>query len=264
MPPTQITQIYHHTSEPPLIFLAEEEPELQRSWDLLAYQEGTDTWAENQGEVWQYMGTTFHPQRKVWAHTFRHRCHPHTGERVYVYIPAHLSLTLDMLQPGPISYVVTICSPIGVNGTETIYGIYTHALLVIHTQEHGLPVRARTQTGARIYVRDAQLLARRPGHRFLPERIQLAWAAEHATPSAPAFTFHVDPIDNEVFTHSRRQETTNADQRQCPKCGSGRVIEISQLTHRWYCQNCHHQATGPHFDLTRTPVRLHSGNSHGL
>lgn len=59
--------------------------EWDRMWAALATLFG-DTSQTNDGETWQYMGT----QRKrggVWAHTFRHRCHPSTGGRLYHSIP---------------------------------------------------------------------------------------------------------------------------------------------------------------------------------
>lgn len=39
----------------------------------------------NTAEAWQYMGTERHG--RMWLHTFRHRCHPRTGDRVYERVP---------------------------------------------------------------------------------------------------------------------------------------------------------------------------------
>lgn len=233
----QVANIHQRDNKPPLIFLADEEDELQRAWDILTYAQGTDSWAENHGEVWQYMGTSFDTQKDGWQHTFRHRCHPQTNERIYVHVPARLALTLNELGSRPASYTVTTCSTIGLNNKETVYGIYTNALLIIYVEEHG----------ARIHYREAQLLTRRFGHRFLPESIKLAWAAEYATPEAPAFVFHTDPVDDEVFTYFRRHEIKRAEQTQCPNCGSGRTIQISETANRWYCKNCQYQAQRSNF-----------------
>lgn len=182
--PMRIAHI-HRNPGPPLIFLADDEPELQRAWEILAHQEQSDTLAEHAGEVWQYMGTTYNSARQAWTHEFRHRHHPRTGEREYRCIPAILALTLAELQPGPASYKVTYTTEIGFNGTETIYGIYTNALLIVGIENYG----------ARIYFGDATLVDRKLGDRYLPDSILLDWARQSATPTAPAFAFHVDPVD---------------------------------------------------------------------
>lgn len=203
-PSTMLIDLIHREPGSPLVFLADEatsracrgEPELQRAWEILAHTEQTDTLAEHAGEVWQYLGTSFDADRGEWVHTFRHRCHPRTEEREYRYIPARLALTLDELWPGPANYRVTVTTQIGFDGQHTIYGIYRDALLVIGVEKHG----------ARLYFGDAQLVDRRKGHRYLPRSVQLEWAAEYATPSAPAFTFQVDPVDDEVYAHVRSLE----------------------------------------------------------
>ena len=40
--------------------------------------------AEKDGEVWQYMGTGWRDGER--RHCFRHRLHPRTGKREYVYL----------------------------------------------------------------------------------------------------------------------------------------------------------------------------------
>ena len=45
---------------------------------------------ENNGEVWQFMGT--HYENKKLVHQFRHRCHPKDSKRIYINIPAHREL----------------------------------------------------------------------------------------------------------------------------------------------------------------------------
>ena len=69
-----------NTSHAGFVFLPPDDPEIQRAWQafvdpVLAYQ----------GEVIQYMGTSY---RDGWCHTFRHRCHPETHEPLYWHIPA--------------------------------------------------------------------------------------------------------------------------------------------------------------------------------
>jgi len=41
---------------------------------------------ENDGEIWQYMGTV--QINGEYVHQFRHRCHPSINKRVYRNIPA--------------------------------------------------------------------------------------------------------------------------------------------------------------------------------
>lgn len=64
-----------------MIYLDAEHPELQFAWATFP-----DPLEKNNGEVWQYMGTS---QREgIWTHTFRHRCHPTTNTPLYQHIPA--------------------------------------------------------------------------------------------------------------------------------------------------------------------------------
>jgi hypothetical protein len=57
-----------------------------RAWGILAshplnIELPDPPFASNNGEVWQYMGTSDK------YHTFRHRCHPVTTKREYCHIP---------------------------------------------------------------------------------------------------------------------------------------------------------------------------------
>lgn len=67
--------------------------EWDRMWKALAeltINVGQDDPMEcrNDCEYWQYMGTEFRGDvnSKKWQHCFRHRCHPRTLEREYVWI----------------------------------------------------------------------------------------------------------------------------------------------------------------------------------
>lgn len=68
-------------------------PEWDRMWQKLGenpFNAGSEnpTVCENLGECWQYMGTEFvgNEQGKKWMHCFRHRCHPKTNKRQYLWI----------------------------------------------------------------------------------------------------------------------------------------------------------------------------------
>ncbi|MBE7473122.1 MAG: hypothetical protein HS114_28665 [Anaerolineales bacterium] len=63
-------------------FLRPGHPDLKRAWAALP---GGPV-ALHHNEVWQYMGTWYLGGR--WVHQFRHRCHPHTGQRSVLNIPA--------------------------------------------------------------------------------------------------------------------------------------------------------------------------------
>jgi hypothetical protein len=54
---------------------------LESAWQLLPG--GPD--CENHNEVWQYMGSTYLGDGAA-VHTFRHRWHPSTDQRMYVKI----------------------------------------------------------------------------------------------------------------------------------------------------------------------------------
>lgn len=54
--------------------------ELIRAWVELV-----DPVSLNEGECWQYISTEMHD---TWRHVFRHRCHPATGEVMFVRVPA--------------------------------------------------------------------------------------------------------------------------------------------------------------------------------
>ncbi|MBE7474339.1 MAG: hypothetical protein HS114_34850 [Anaerolineales bacterium] len=71
--------LYHSK---PHKFLKPGQPDLERAW--LALPGGPDALHHN--EVWQYMGTWYSGGR--WVHQFRHRCHPHTGQRSVLNVPA--------------------------------------------------------------------------------------------------------------------------------------------------------------------------------
>lgn len=68
-------------------FIEPNTAEWKKMWDELA-SNGINTGIEephtasNDGEMWQYMGT------ETQGHCFRHRCHPNTDAREYIYIPA--------------------------------------------------------------------------------------------------------------------------------------------------------------------------------
>jgi len=62
-------------------FLAPDDPEWIWAWAKLRVEYG-DSVQENQGEVWQYMGSS------QYNHTFRHRCHPSINDRMYHHVPA--------------------------------------------------------------------------------------------------------------------------------------------------------------------------------
>ena len=59
--------------------------EWQYMWQRLSeltINTGLTTGADNDGEVWHYMGTVRAPDGIIW-HEFRHRNHPKTGKREY-------------------------------------------------------------------------------------------------------------------------------------------------------------------------------------
>ena len=67
--------------------LTREQLDSEHAWEKLAdcplnaeLPEGKRTTASHNGEVWQYMGTD---ER---GHCFRHRCHPTTNKREYVFV----------------------------------------------------------------------------------------------------------------------------------------------------------------------------------
>ena len=57
------------------------------------------------GETWQYMGTEHDHTSGAWFHTFRHRCHPATGLRVYLHLAASIGWRPDE-DPGMIGLEV--------------------------------------------------------------------------------------------------------------------------------------------------------------
>lgn len=71
--------LYHSK---PHKFLKPGQPDLERAWQSLPGGPA----ALHHHEVWQYMGTWYLGGR--WVHQFRHRCHPHTGQRSVLNIPA--------------------------------------------------------------------------------------------------------------------------------------------------------------------------------
>ncbi len=58
----------------------QKDSELIRAWVELV-----DPVCLNDGETWQYMASE---QHETWQHVFRHRCHPATGEVMFVRVPA--------------------------------------------------------------------------------------------------------------------------------------------------------------------------------
>lgn len=74
----------HLYQSKPYKFLKGGHPDLERAWQSLPG--GPSAYHALSGEVWQYMGT-WHIGRR-WVHQFRHRCHPHTGQRSVLNIPA--------------------------------------------------------------------------------------------------------------------------------------------------------------------------------
>jgi len=68
-------------------------------WDKLAKHPiniGIDnpTVAENEGESWRYMDTSFCDGKL--KHCFRHRCHPTEDQRVYLYIPVSKQFWIEI------------------------------------------------------------------------------------------------------------------------------------------------------------------------
>jgi hypothetical protein len=76
-------------------------PEWEYMWNWLAshpINEGlkTPSIALNENEAWQYMGS-FKQNDKV-IHSFRHRCHPHHGQRVDLHVEASENITDEDIQ----------------------------------------------------------------------------------------------------------------------------------------------------------------------
>lgn len=75
------------------LFVPRDSAEWDYMWDRLAkhyVNEGqehpTSCYNDECGEVWQYMGTVRRHIRLF--HEFRHRCHPGSGHREYLRLPA--------------------------------------------------------------------------------------------------------------------------------------------------------------------------------
>ncbi len=69
----------------------EQDKEYDYMWDKLAKHplnrdDEIPHMCENGGETWQYMGT-YETDLKI-SHQFRHRRHPKTSDRQYIYIEA--------------------------------------------------------------------------------------------------------------------------------------------------------------------------------
>lgn len=60
------------------------------AWDMAV--PGNDKEQEEEGEGWQYMGSS--DCKGVWAHSFRHRCHE--GKRAYRWVPASKEFVAKM------------------------------------------------------------------------------------------------------------------------------------------------------------------------
>jgi hypothetical protein len=69
-------------SRNPHVSLSAGDPELVAAWAYFP----DPVLAHPNGEVLQYMGS--YERATGWVHTFRHRCHPETGERTYWHVPA--------------------------------------------------------------------------------------------------------------------------------------------------------------------------------
>jgi hypothetical protein len=65
-----------------MAYLTHDNPELLAAWQHFP----DPVLAHPTGEVLEYMGST--KTADGWVHTFRHRCHPKTGERRYWHLPA--------------------------------------------------------------------------------------------------------------------------------------------------------------------------------
>ena len=68
-------------------------------WDQLAKNPininiNDPTVAENDGESWQYMDTSFYDGKL--KHCFRHRCHPVEDQRVYLHIPVSKEFWIEI------------------------------------------------------------------------------------------------------------------------------------------------------------------------
>jgi hypothetical protein len=76
-----------HPGEREIAWLRTRSREWNAAWNELAAVSGDeDKTAEHprSGECWQYMGSWFVGRR--WQHTFRHRQHPQTGDRLYLHL----------------------------------------------------------------------------------------------------------------------------------------------------------------------------------
>lgn len=84
------------------IYLDQDDNELQRAWGIIGNYDSDlgvvdPMSAENDGERWQYMGTS--PKDGIWHHCFRHRYHPVIGDRVYLWVEAMDRNKLTMGNP---------------------------------------------------------------------------------------------------------------------------------------------------------------------
>lgn len=80
-------------SEACLDWVERDDPEWDRMWQKLGehplnagYEQPTV--CEKFGECWQYMGTEMVEggENERWEHCFRHRCHPRTSKRQYLWV----------------------------------------------------------------------------------------------------------------------------------------------------------------------------------
>ncbi len=84
-----------------IIFVKRDSPEWDFMWlwlELHAINEGLENpiVAENDGEVWQYIGSFKHLNKTV--HEFRHRNHPRTNKLYEAPLPASDTFTDDQIE----------------------------------------------------------------------------------------------------------------------------------------------------------------------
>ncbi len=63
-----------------IVCIDAQQPDWEYMWQELIKLEGSAT-SENNGEIWQYMGSKIEDQ--LITHTFRHRSHPLTNDYQY-------------------------------------------------------------------------------------------------------------------------------------------------------------------------------------
>lgn len=77
----------HLENERPECYFAERDTlAWNEAWGALVAEFGDPVCQHENGECWQYMGTSHYPSG--WKHVFRHRTLPGTGIRTYRHYPA--------------------------------------------------------------------------------------------------------------------------------------------------------------------------------